>query len=81
MTDADPIPDLADARRLLDQVQAIATIGETLPLTPTDTISYAEFLEWQVRLLDILAVPETTFQPMRPRPTRTVQACFARCIR
>lgn len=61
MTDADPIPDLADARRLLDQVQAIATIGETLPLTPTDTISYAEFLEWQVRLLDILAVPETTW--------------------
>lgn len=58
MTDADDVPDLSEARGLLSQVQAVTTIGETLPLTPDIEIDYTEFIDWQDRLLSILAVPE-----------------------
>ncbi len=62
MTDADSVPDLDGARRLLSQVQAVTTIGETLPLAPDHEISYAEFSAWQAKLLGLLTVPESEWR-------------------
>ncbi len=67
MTDSDDAPDLDGARRLLSQVQAITTIGDTLPLTPDQQITYAEFLGWQTKLIDILTVPENDWRAVWER--------------
>ncbi len=69
MTDADDLPDFEEARRLLDSVQAVTTIGDNVPLTPTLTISYAEFTSRSAELLTILGSPAadwpTIWQNMR----------------
>ncbi|HVO41397.1 MAG TPA: hypothetical protein VMT34_02185, partial [Aggregatilineales bacterium] len=54
MTDRDPPLDGDDARRLLADVEAITTIGESGPLTPDHSIPYADFVDWQTNLIAIL---------------------------
>jgi hypothetical protein len=54
---ADDAPlDAGEAARLLDQVEAVTTLPEAIPLTPTLHVSYPEFLDWQARLGKILEV-------------------------
>ena len=45
------------AAELLAGVEAITTIGDTLPLTPDQIITYQEFGEWQDKLLNSLTRP------------------------
>lgn len=61
MGEADAPLDGEDAERLLADVQAITTIDEIVPLTPDAMITYGEFVEWQNRLLEVLATPHTNY--------------------
>jgi Fe-S-cluster containining protein len=61
MGDSDPLLDVEAGRALLSRIQAIATIGETIMLTPDITIDFESFNAHQRQLLDILAIPATSW--------------------
>jgi Fe-S-cluster containining protein len=57
MTDSDAPLDTVEAVRLLSQTQAVATLGETVALTPDIDLTYADYAIWKAQLIDILAQP------------------------
>ena len=63
MSGGDAPLDAQDATRLLADVQAITTVQDALPLTPDITITYAEFVDWQARLLDVLTLRHADYWP------------------
>jgi len=61
MNEADPPLDVEAGRSLLARAQAVATIGESIPLTPEITIDFATFNTHQTHLSAILTVPEDSW--------------------
>lgn len=54
MGDSDDPLDVGEARRLLNEVQAMETLGDTVPLTPERSIPFDELKEWITRFESVL---------------------------